>query len=135
MDDAEVAYQLVRAGPAAAAQAAEYARRAGDRAMDALAFEDAARWYEHVTASLAIRRAGDAEQGAAALSLAAARLAAGDPDGGRAGFRQAAERARRAGDTTCSPEAPWASAAAPPGSKSSCSTASRSACSRRPGTP
>ena len=97
VDDAEVAYQLVRAGPAAAAQAAEYARRAGDRAMDALAFEDAARWYEHVTASLAIRRAGDAEQGAAALSLAAARLAAGDPDGGRAGFRQAAERARRAG--------------------------------------
>src|SRR5438876_9948716 len=65
--------------------------------MDALAFEDAARWYEHVTASLAIRRAGDAEQAAAALSLAAARLAAGDPDGGRAGFRQAAERARRAG--------------------------------------
>ncbi len=97
VDDAEAAYHLVRAGLDAAPQATEYARRAGDRAMDALAFEDAARWYEHVTASLAIRRAGDAEQAAATLSLAAARLAAGDPDGARAGFREAAERARRTG--------------------------------------
>ena len=97
VDDAEAAYQLVRAGPAASVQAAEYARRAGDRAMAALAFEDAAHWYENVAAALAIRRVGDAEQAAAALSLAAARLAAGDLDGGRAGFRQAAERARRAG--------------------------------------
>jgi len=97
VDDAEAAYHLVRAGPGAAAQATEYARRAGDRAMAALAFEDAARWYEHVAERLAAGRAGDAEQAAAALSLGAARLAAGDQDGGRAGFRQAAERARRAG--------------------------------------
>jgi AAA ATPase domain len=97
VDDAEAAYQLVRAGPAEAGQAAEYARRAGDRAMAALAFEDAAHWYEHLAACLAARRAGDADQAAAALSLGAARLAAGDPEGGRAGFRQAAERARRAG--------------------------------------
>ena len=96
-DDAEAAYHLVRAGPAAAGQAAEYARRAGDRAMAALAFEDAAHWYQHVAAGLAARRAGDADQAAAALRLGAARLAAGDPDGGRAGFREAAERARRAG--------------------------------------
>ena len=97
VDDAEAAYHLVRAGPAAAGQATEYARRAGDRAMAALAFEDAARWYQHVAGQLAAARAGDADQAAAALSLAAARLAAGDPDGGRAGFRQAADRARRAG--------------------------------------
>jgi hypothetical protein len=97
VDDAEAAYHLVRAGPAASGPATEYARRAGDRAMAALAFEDAARWYEHVADRLTARRAGDAEQAAAALSLAAARLAAGDPDGGRAGFHQAAERARRAG--------------------------------------
>jgi hypothetical protein len=97
VDDAEAAYHLVRAGPAAAGQATEYARRAGDRAMAALAFENAAHWYEHVLAGLAARRAGDADQAAAALSLGAARLAAGDPDGGRDGFRQAAERARRAG--------------------------------------
>ena len=96
VDDAEAAYHLVRAGPAATAQATDYARRAGDQAMAALAFEDAARWYQHVADRLAARRAGDAEQAANALSLGAARLAAGDPDGGRAGFRQAAERARRA---------------------------------------
>jgi len=96
-DDAEVAYHLVRAGPAAAGPASEYARRAGDRAMAALAFEDAARWYEHVAERLAASRASDAERAAAALSLGAARLAAGDQDGGRAGFREAAERARRAG--------------------------------------
>ena len=97
VDHAEAAYHLVRAGPAAAGPATEYARRAGDRAMAALAFEDAARWYEHVTNRLAARRAGDAEQAAAALSLAEARLAAGDLDGGRDGFRRAAGRARRAG--------------------------------------
>jgi hypothetical protein len=96
VDDAEAAYHLVRAGPAAAGQAADYARRAGDRAMAALAFEDAARWYEHVAAALATGEDGDAGRAAAALSLGAARLAAGDLDGGRAGFRQAAERARRA---------------------------------------
>ncbi len=97
VDDAEVAYHLVRAGPAAAGPAADYARRAGDRALAALAFEDAVTWYEHAADSLAARRAGGDEQAAAALSLATARLAAGDLDGARAGFRQAAERARRAG--------------------------------------
>ena len=97
VDDAEVAYHLVRAGPPAAGPAADYARRAGDRALAALAFEDAVNWYERVADSLALQRAGDDEQACAALSLAAARLAAGDLDGARAGFRQAAERARRAG--------------------------------------
>jgi hypothetical protein len=97
VDDAEVAYHLARAGPAAAGPAAEYARRAGDRALTALAFEDAVHWYERAASSLAALRAGDDEQARAALRLATARLAAGDLDGGRAGFRQAAERARWAG--------------------------------------
>ncbi len=97
VDDAEVAYHLARAGTAAAGPAAEYARRAGDRALTALAFEDAVHWYEHAAASLTALRAGDDEQARAALRLGAARLAAGDTDGGRAGFRHAAERARRAG--------------------------------------
>jgi predicted ATPase len=52
VDDAEIAYHLVRAGTAAAGAAAEYARRAGDRALAALAFEDAVHWYERA------RRAG-----------------------------------------------------------------------------
>jgi AAA ATPase domain len=96
VDDAEVAYHLARAGTAAAGPAAEYARRAGDRALAALAFEDAVHWYERAASSLAALRAGDDEQARAALRLGTARLAAGDLDGGRAGFRQAAERARRA---------------------------------------
>ena len=97
VDDAEVAYHLARAGTAAAGPAAEYARRAGDRALAALAFEDAVHWYERAASSLAALRAGDDEQARAALRLGTALLAAGDLDGGRAGFRQAAERARRAG--------------------------------------
>ena len=97
VDDAEVAYHLVRAGSVAADRAAEYARRAGDRALAALAFEDAVHWYEQAVTSLTARRAGDDEQACAALRLGAARLAAGDLDGGRAAFRHAAERARRAG--------------------------------------
>ncbi len=97
VDDAEVAYHLVRAGSGVAGQAAEYARRAGDQALAALAFEDAVHWYERAAASLAALRAGDDEQARAALRLGAARLAAGDLDGGRAAFRHAAERARRAG--------------------------------------
>jgi len=97
VDDAEVAYHLVRAGTAAAGPAAEYARRAGEAALAALAFEDAVHWYERAAASLSALRAGDDEQARAALRLGAARLAAGDLDGGRAGLRHAAERARRAG--------------------------------------
>jgi predicted ATPase len=97
VDDAEVAYHLVRAGTASVGSAADYARRARDRALAALAFEDAVHWYERAAASLAVLRAGDDEQACAALRLGAACLAAGDLDGGRAGFRHAAERARRAG--------------------------------------
>ena len=97
VDDAEVAYHLARAGTGAAGRAAEYARRAGDRALAALAFEDAVHWYERAVTSLTTLRAGDDEQARATLRLGTARLAAGDLDGGRAAFRHAAERARRAG--------------------------------------
>jgi hypothetical protein len=77
----------------------------------------------------------DGEKMIAATRAFAARLAAGDPDGGRAGFRQAAERARRAGRHDLLARSALGLGAAPPDSRSSCSTASRSACSRRPGTP
>ncbi len=118
VDDAEVAYHLVRAGPAAAGQATEYARRAGDRAMAALAFEDAARWYQLVgqagwprpgarDADQARRRAGSL--GAARLAATATRTAA-RPGSGRPPTRPAAP-----GAPTCSPGPPWAWAAAPAG--------------------
>jgi hypothetical protein len=96
VDDAEVAYHLARAGTAAAGPAAEYARRAGDRAFAALAFEDAVHWYEHAASSLAApgrRRRSEVRRRAAAGN----RPARGRrPGRRRAGFRQAAERARRA---------------------------------------
>jgi predicted ATPase len=134
VDDAEAAYHLVRAGPTEAEQAIEYARRAGDRAMAALAFEEAVHWYQHVADQLAADRAGDAQQAAAALDLAAALLAAGDPDRSRAWFRRAAERGRRAGRPDLLARAALASVAAPPGSRSGCLMASRSVCWKRRGT-
>jgi predicted ATPase len=133
VDDAEVAYHLARAGTAAAGPAAEYARRAGDRALAALAFEDAVHWYERAAASLTALRAGDDEQACAALRLGAARLAAGTwtADEQGSGTRPSAPAAPDA--RTCSPARGSASAAARPDSRSGCSTASRSACSKRPG--
>ncbi len=97
VDEADVAYHLVRAGPGEAGLAIEHARRAGYQAMAALAFEESARWYQHVAEQLTAGRAPDDEQAAAALDLAAAWLAAGDPDRGRTWFRRAADRSRRAG--------------------------------------
>jgi AAA ATPase domain len=97
VDAAEVAFHLARAGPGEAAAAADYARRAGDAALAALAFEDAAQWYERAEASLADAGAAAAERAEAALALGSARLAAGDRAGARAAFLSAAERARQAG--------------------------------------
>ncbi|HEY2691509.1 MAG TPA: AAA family ATPase [Streptosporangiaceae bacterium] len=97
VDSAEVAYHLARAGPAEAAAAADYARRAGDAALAALAFEDAAQWYERAESSLADAGAAAADRSHASLALGSARLAAGDRAGARAAFLRAAERARQGG--------------------------------------
>jgi hypothetical protein len=96
VDAAEVAFHLARAGPAEAAAAADYARRAGDAALAALAFEDAAQWYERADSSLAEAGAGAANRAQASLALGTARLAAGDRAAARAAFLRAAERARQA---------------------------------------
>lgn len=53
VDAAEVAHHLLRAGPEATARGADYASRAGDRALAALAFEDAVHWYERADGALA----------------------------------------------------------------------------------
>jgi len=97
VDAAEVAYHLARAGPGEAAAAADYARRAGDAALAALAFEDAAQWYERADSSLADAGAAVADRSEASLALGGARLAGGDRAGARAAFLQAADRARRGG--------------------------------------
>src|SRR5262249_10982640 len=93
---AEVAYHLLRAGPAAAARGADYARMAGDRALSALAFEDAVHWDQRADARPGALRAGDAERADTVLALGGARLAAGDVAGARAEFLRAAGLARQA---------------------------------------
>jgi predicted ATPase len=49
---AEIAHHLLRAGPKAALQAANYAQQAGDRSAQLLAFEDAVSWYEQTVQAL-----------------------------------------------------------------------------------
>ncbi|WP_329500061.1 ATP-binding protein [Kitasatospora herbaricolor] len=57
---AEVAHQLLLAGPEHARSAADFARRAGARAYGLLAYEDAVRWYEAAVAALASAGAAEA---------------------------------------------------------------------------
>ena len=119
--------------------AAEYARRAGDRAMAALAFEDVAHWYEHLAAGLAAapgwrRRPGGRRaqpQRDPAGGRRPRRRPGRVPGGSRTDPPRRADRPARPGGP--GPGRPWAWAAGLPDSRSSCSTASRSACSKRPG--
>jgi DNA-binding SARP family transcriptional activator len=94
---AELAHHFFEAGPTGdPRKALEYARRAGDRAIDQLAYEEAARLYE-----LGIRTVGltdEANRCELTLALADARLRAGDEEDAKAEFLQAAEIARRLGD-------------------------------------
>jgi DNA-binding SARP family transcriptional activator len=96
---AELAQHFFAAGPEGdPARAFDYARRAGDRAVGLLAFEEAGRLY-----SLALRvldgTAGDhrAERGATLLSLGYAHLRAGDQPLAREVFLAAADIARELG--------------------------------------
>lgn len=77
-------------------RAAHYAELAGSRAAAALAFEEAAR---HYTNALAVLDPDDQERrrGPLLLALGDARLRAGNLQGAREAFEQAAELARREG--------------------------------------
>ncbi|GAA0686075.1 hypothetical protein GCM10010193_44920 [Kitasatospora atroaurantiaca] len=89
---AEVAHHLLLAGPERAEAAARYARQAGDRAAELLAYEDAAQWYE---------RSLPGSSGEALveelIALGTARLGAGRRQAARAEFLRAAGLARTAG--------------------------------------
>jgi DNA-binding SARP family transcriptional activator len=91
---AELARHFVAAAPAGAAgKAIDYARRAGDRAVSQLAYEEAARHYETAIALI--------EQPAARcellLELGDALARAGDTPASKRAYRIAAELAERAG--------------------------------------
>ncbi|MEA2132174.1 MAG: hypothetical protein QOC68_83, partial [Solirubrobacteraceae bacterium] len=94
----EIATHLFEAASAADARhAAEVLVRAGRRALDRLAYEDAAERYARALDALALT---DAEEEAGPLLLARgdALLRAGEPAEARAAFTSAATLARRRGD-------------------------------------
>ena len=107
---AEVAYHYVLAaevddtsrpegdGERARPKAIGYARRAGDAAARSLAYEEAARFYEMALNVLELDdEADDGTRAETLLALGDARARAGELDGARASFLEAAEIARRTG--------------------------------------
>ena len=99
----ECAHHYIAAGHAASRRASEVATLAAERALEQLAFEDAADLYELALA--AIERLDPGEQPESVkqrtdvlLGLARARMLAGDIDGGRQCCLQAATLSRTASD-------------------------------------
>ena len=91
---AELAQHFVAAAPTGAAdKAVDYARRAGDRATEQLAFEEAARHYD-IALSLA---ADPRDRCELLLALGDAEARAGDGPASKHAFRKAAELAERLG--------------------------------------
>jgi class 3 adenylate cyclase/tetratricopeptide (TPR) repeat protein len=97
---AELAHHFSQAArPGQAGQAVVYARQAGDRAMQILAYEEAAGHYRRALQALDLQAAADqAERCELLVALAAAQMAAGETVEARAQYRRAAELARRLGD-------------------------------------
>jgi len=89
-DVAAAARHLAHAGPAYRVRAAGIARQAGDRAAGRLAYADATGWYHR---ALALTD-DPADRVTTLLGLAEATAGAGDRSGARAGFLDAAARAR-----------------------------------------
>jgi len=97
---AELAHHFSQAArPGRARQAVVYARLAGDRAMEVLAYEEAAGHYERALRALDLQEPTDqAERCELLLALAAARMAAGEVADARAQYERAATLAKRTGD-------------------------------------
>jgi tetratricopeptide (TPR) repeat protein len=97
---AELAHHFTQAArPGRARQAVVYARQAGDRAMEVLAYEEAAGHYERALQALDLQEPTDqAERCELLLALAAARMAAGETADARAQYERAATLAKRTGD-------------------------------------
>jgi tetratricopeptide (TPR) repeat protein len=95
----EIAMHLFEAASAAdARRAAEMLARAGHRALDRLAYEDAAERFERALEALELAGADD-ESGPVLLARGDALLRAGLPDQARATFSAARALALRRGDT------------------------------------
>jgi DNA-binding CsgD family transcriptional regulator len=98
---AELAHHLVEAAPGSekvAAKAVQMATLAGRRAMEVLAWEDAAELFERALAALELaERPGPQERCELLLAVGEARMAAGDVPAARTAYQQAGELAGRSG--------------------------------------
>ena len=97
---AELAYHFSQAArPGRATQALGYTRQAGDRAMEVLAYEQAAGHYERALQALDLQDPNDhTERCELLLALGGARMAAGEVTAARVQFERAAALARQLGD-------------------------------------
>jgi class 3 adenylate cyclase len=96
----ELAYHFTQAAEDGrdADKAIEYARRAGDRALAQLAYEEGARHYQAALDLLSAHRPDDdGARGELLLGLGEARRRIGEIDGAKDAIREAAETARRLG--------------------------------------
>jgi DNA-binding SARP family transcriptional activator/tetratricopeptide (TPR) repeat protein len=101
----EIAMHLFEAASTAdARRAAEMLVRAGRRALDRLAYEDAAEHFERALEAFELAGADD-DAGAAMLARGDALLRAGEPDAARAAFTAARALAHRLADGTLLAEA------------------------------
>jgi tetratricopeptide (TPR) repeat protein len=96
----QLAYHFVHAAEVSGddsdvAKAIDYARRAGDRAINRLAYEDAATHYAQVLCLLEAASGSQTHQLEMLLKLADAQIRVGDVASGRQTCRQAIELARR----------------------------------------
>ena len=93
-----LAHHFTRAAAAGnPAKALRYARRAGDAAMNSLAYEEAARQYRRALDVVALGGAGEDERCALLLRLGRALARAGDYPAAKETFRSAADSARTLG--------------------------------------
>jgi AAA ATPase domain len=96
---AELAHHFRQAAAAGGQprKAVHYATLAGRRALNQLAYAEAATWFERALEALELEPAGPAERCQLELALAEARMAAGEIAAARAGYERAAALARGIG--------------------------------------
>jgi DNA-binding SARP family transcriptional activator len=107
----ELAHHFLEAAPAGdVPRAVDYAARAGERALELMAYEQAIELFEHALRTLELSRADPAVRGPILLALGQAEMRAGRLDASRATLRRAGEDARSLGSPELLARAALASA-------------------------
>ena len=95
---AELALHFAQGGGGGSSeQAITYARRAGDRAMEVLAYEEGARLYEMALHAIELHDPDDAARIDVLIALGDAQIKGGQPDAGRKSLWKAADLAKALG--------------------------------------